>query len=338
MFSSADIPICRDLYLKLFDDAIDSWSLKFEYDPINDHMTIILGTDCAAGGQPELDANLSAVPRFTYRHSMSRLPYTQRRSDQHWGCCIRCAQGLLAQFILKYAQSDPRNFAASFPAFKDQILGLFYDLEPSRAPLGIHAFCAAVYELTHKTGECIKTSIMAMVIQLLLRQLDLTVVVSENGLISKPPLNAELAKGKPVLVLIPLMLSPTKLNNDYEVFLKVAISLKDQTIGIIGGQKGKAFFIIGYHEDTLLFFDPHILLDPVIRKSDEERLFVPQLKRMPIAGLNSSMLVGFFVRTTEDLEDITAIARPLTKCPFAITEQSPCAAIVADEGDWGIVG
>jgi cysteine protease ATG4 len=300
-------------------------------------MTILLGTCFSTRQTHDRDERITTFPRFTYRHSMVPLPHSGSRSDQHWGCCIRCAQGLLAQFIIRYSEKDSQNYATSFPGFPHHF-ALFYDLARKDAPFGIHAFCEVVFEITHKTGKWVKTSCIATVLQRLLDQYGISALIPENGFFLKLTLTNALALGKPVLMLIPLMLGPTALDSDYEAFVKMAVSLPDQAIGIIGGKQGKAFFVVGYHDDDLLFFDPHMVMEPVRKSEDETRLFEPQLKNMKARALNSSMLVGFFVQNLHDVEEIAELAKPFTRCPFALTdEELPRTVVVDEDGDWTVV-
>jgi cysteine protease ATG4 len=179
---------------------------------------------------------------------------------------------------------------------------------------------------------------MAVVIQRLLGGFGISVLVPENGFISKPGLVKELSKGRPVLVLLPLMVGPSTLGKDYVGFVKIAVSLKEQSVGIIGGQQGKAFFVVGVQNEEFLYFDPHIVTSPVSSQADTERLFHPPLKRMKAGGLNSSMLVGLFVTSVGDVEEIAKLAEPLTTCPFAVDEQvGRPPAVVADDEGWDVV-
>jgi cysteine protease ATG4 len=294
-------------------------------------MTVLLGRCYTSRQEGDFKQRVSETPRFTYRRSMPPLPETNLRTDEHWGCCIRCAQGLLSQFVRRYCERIPDTFSAFGPAAAP----LFYDLPGDRAPFGIHAFCEAIFALTRRAGEWVKASCMAQVIGRLLARFKIPVLIAENGFISGAALCAAVAGGRPALALIPLMLGPSTLGQDWVQFVRMSVSIA-QAVGIIGGRQGRSFFVVGFQDEDFFFFDPHAVLDPVARAGDERRLFEPPLKRMKATDLNSSMLVGFFVTEPGDLQEIAELAKPMTHCPFALQEDAAKPVVVAD-AEWDIV-
>jgi cysteine protease ATG4 len=132
-----------------------------------------------------------------------------------------------------------------------------------RAPFGIRAFCQVIFDFTRKAGKWVKTSIIAKVIEQLLKKFSISVLLSENGLISKSTLIAELAEQQPILVLVPLMLGRSELDQESIPFVK-CLSMRDPSIGIIGGQQGKAFFLIGYRADTPYFLIHTLFWTPFV--------------------------------------------------------------------------
>jgi cysteine protease ATG4 len=127
----------------------------------------------------------------------------------------------------------------------------------------------------------------------------------------------------PVLVLVPVMLGPRMLDQTYLPFVKICLSIPMLSLGIVGGQQGKAFFLIGYRDDTFLFFDPHVTYDAVARGDDQQRLHEPKLKEMKATELNSSMLVAFLIGSQKDLEEIPKCTEPLGNCPFSVVDWLP---------------
>jgi hypothetical protein len=52
------------------------------------------------------------------------------------------------------------------------------------------------------------------------------------------------------------------------------------------------------------------------------------------AELNSSILVGFFIRNAHDLEEIDELAKHVTTYSFAFVEQKPTEPDLADDEEW----
>jgi hypothetical protein len=115
------------------------------------------------------------------------------------------------------------------------MLPLLYDHPDSQARLGIHAFCKAILELMNTTSEWVKASRMAIVIRRLLESLG--ILIAENGLISK---------GGLALALVLVTLGSSTLGQDYAIFVRMAVSLQKQAVGIGGECRGNAFFVVGY--------------------------------------------------------------------------------------------
>lgn len=72
-----------------------------------------------------------------------------------------------------------------------------------------------------------------------------------------PKLN-EALRERPQVILMPLRLGAEHLNISYSSLMKVSLSCK-QSLGIIGGRASRAFYIVGYQDDSLLYLDPHFL-------------------------------------------------------------------------------
>jgi hypothetical protein len=110
----------------------------------------------------------------------------------------------------------------------------------------------------------VKTSIIAKVVEHLLKKFSISVLLPENGLISKAARIAGLIEQQLILVLIPLVLGQSRLDQESIPFVKTSLSMRDQSIEIVGGQQEKAFFLIEYRGDTLYFLIRTLFWTPFV--------------------------------------------------------------------------
>jgi hypothetical protein len=148
-------------------------------------LTVVLGQHFLPPQADELNGRIESIPRFTYRKGFAALPQSGVKTDRSWGCCIRCGQGLLAQYIARYSDVCHEGYERRFHG---DYRTLFAD-EPS-APFGIHLFCDRLLSLGSKIGELVTPSLLANVIEQLLAMNGLSAVLPEDGLISRSKLDA----------------------------------------------------------------------------------------------------------------------------------------------------
>ncbi|KAK8878448.1 Cysteine protease atg4a [Tritrichomonas musculus] len=123
----------------------------------------------------------------------------------------------------------------------------------------------------------------------------------------------------PVLILIPLMLGLKKLESEFISVITKALSLPKQSIGVIGGKNNKAYYIIGYTEKgEFLYFDPHEVHDAVLKHDDLYRVYEPELHKIKKMQLNPSLMIGFIVKTKEDIDEIK---EAMKGTPITVTDQ-----------------
>ena len=281
-------------------------------------MTVILGNTFNASDQEKSKALVCTIPRFTYHKDFEPLQ-NGLKTDKNWGCCIRCGQSLLAQFISKlYNTIGKSAFHSIFPQMQSSFLDLFHDIKTM--PFSIHSFCTEISKLGGKPGEWVKTSILAKTIQQLLLPFNIKTIVADNGLLSREELNAALNSTTPILLLFPLMLGLKVFDMKYLAFIEVALSVVPQSIGIVGGQQGKAFYLVGYQKSDLLYFDPHETMDGVKTSKDQMLLFKAPIKRMNATQLNSSLLVGFFITNPGDAEELPVVLGASGVCPIQLVD------------------
>jgi cysteine protease ATG4 len=102
--------------------------------------------------------------------------------------------------------------------------------------------------------------------------------------------------GKPVLVLLPLMLGVGKLGQDYYEVVKTALQMPE-SVGIIGGRPRSALYFVGYQDESLLFLDPHLVQEACTDDMDllnNLRTYTNKSARIiPLTKVASSMTLGF---------------------------------------------
>jgi len=302
-------------------------------------MTIVLGKPLYSNHPEENEKFLSSIPRFTYHKDFFPLS-NGARTDKNWGCCIRCGQSLLAQYISRLYFGYKEAYMNVFTYTDSGFLELFYDLVNS--PFSIHSFCREVINLGGSIGEWVKTSTIARIIKRLLDPFSIPCVIAENGMISRSQMRTSLESGLPVLLLVPLMLGPHKFEFQYLTYLKYALSMPRLTIGGIVGQQARAFFLVGYTKDDILYYDPHITLNHIESKEDEHLLFEPKVNQISPTKMNSSLLLGFIITSLEEVEQLRLSIDDSIICPLDIVddilaESVPDMEMDKDLDDWDIV-
>jgi cysteine protease ATG4 len=291
---------------------------------------VLLGQEFPTSALDEYESKLKQIPRFTYRKHFSALP-NGSKSDWHWGCSIRSGQGLLAQYVRRVSQAHSNRLPGD-------VLSCFSDRVD--ASFGIHEFVREAQGLGIPPGKCIKPSCLAAIIVRLLERLELPAVITDNGLVSASLIEDKLKPGVPVLLLAPMMLGPSALDPSYIMFVNLALSLRDQSLGIVGGKRRKSFFLVGHCGDEILYFDPHTTFECVTSEAHYARLFRPTIKRIRAAELSSSMLVGFYITDRRDIEEIPKLASPWN-CPISVVPDlrppSAIAAEATEEDDWTVI-
>lgn len=113
---------------------------------------------------------------------------------------------------------------------------------------------------------------------------------------------------KPVLMLVALRLGIDSLHPTYYPALKACFELPS-FVGIAGGRPNSSLYFIGLHGDDLIYLDPHFSRPALETKSLSEytkedfstyHCTIP--RRIPIANLDPSMMLGFYCRTQRELD------------------------------------
>ncbi|XP_030071722.1 cysteine protease ATG4B isoform X2 [Microcaecilia unicolor] len=247
---------------------------------------------------------------FTYRKNFPAIGGTGPTSDTGWGCMLRCGQMIFAQALvcrhLGRAQMGvgegkligqwygPNTVAqvlrklAAFDSWSSLAVHVAMDntvvideikrlCKPSVACTGAAAFPSTDMELLH------------------------------NGFPPEARMMDKLSLWKPLILLIPLRLGLSEINEAYIETLKQCFMLP-QSLGVIGGKPNSAHYFIGYVGEELIYLDPHTT-QPAVEPSNS--CFIPDESfhcqhppcRMRISDLDPSIAVGFFCNTEGDFEE-----------------------------------
>ncbi|XP_048811215.1 cysteine protease ATG4B [Lagopus muta] len=121
-----------------------------------------------------------------------------------------------------------------------------------------------------------------------------------NGYPEEAGVRDKLSLWKPLVLLIPLRLGLTEINEAYIETLKHCFMMP-QSLGVIGGKPNSAHYFIGYVGEELIYLDPHTT-QPAVEPSDSgclpDESFHCQHPpcRMSIAELDPSIAVLSLVR------------------------------------------
>ena len=97
------------------------------------------------------------------------------------------------------------------------------------------------------------------------------------------------------------------------------------------GRPNSALYFIGYQNDSLIYLDPHVVRPSITLKDnyslqDLETYHCKQLKTLPINSMDPSLVIGFLLKSKNDLEDFILCSKSLVqgKTPlFSIEESIP---------------
>ncbi|XP_029472208.1 cysteine protease ATG4B isoform X3 [Rhinatrema bivittatum] len=292
----------------------------------------ILGKNYSAlTEKEEILSDVTSRLWFTYRKNFPAIGGTGPTSDTGWGCMLRCGQMIFAQALIC------RHLGrAQMGVGEGKLIGQWYG--PN-----------TVAQVLRKLAAFDSWSSLAVHVAM-----DNTVVIDEikrlckpsaacTGAAAFPPADTELlyngfqpAAGmmdklslwKPLILLIPLRLGLSEINEAYIETLKQCFMLP-QSLGVIGGKPNSAHYFIGYVGEELIYLDPHTT-QPAVEPSDS--CFIPDESfhcqhppcRMRISELDPSIAVGFFCNTEEDFEEWCQHIRKL----YLIREALPMFELV----------
>ncbi|XP_036409673.1 cysteine protease ATG4B-like [Megalops cyprinoides] len=300
----------------------------------------ILGREFSAlTEKDEILSHVSSRLWFTYRKHFQPIGGTGPSSDTGWGCMLRCGQMILAEALVC------RHLGRGWRWVKGQkqgeeylsILSAFIDKEDSC--YSIHQIAQVGVGEGKGIGQWYGPNTVAQVLKKLSVRdswsrlavhvaMDNTVVIEEIKRLCMPWLEGvgegqrvpngcsegaralggeETPLWRPLVLLIPLRLGLTDINEAYIETLKSCFMLP-QSLGVIGGKPNSAHFFIGFVGQELIYLDPHTTqpaVEPCEGGPVPDDSFHCQHPpcRMHISELDPSIAVGFFCQTEEDFDD-----------------------------------
>ncbi|XP_054691352.1 cysteine protease ATG4B isoform X1 [Grus americana] len=322
-------------------------TLRFEYEdfPETKEPVWILGRKYSVFTEKE-EILLDVTSRlwFTYRKNFPAIGGTGPTSDTGWGCMLRCGQMIFAQaLVCRHLGRDWRWIKGKRQMDNYfSVLNAFIDKKDSY--YSIHQIAQMGVGEGKSIGQWYGPNTVAQVLKKLATfdtwsslavhiAMDNTVVMEEirrlcqsnfpcagaaacpalesdvlyNGYPEEAGVRDRLSLWKPLVLLIPLRLGLTEINEAYIETLKHCFMMP-QSLGVIGGKPNSAHYFIGYVGEELIYLDPHTT-QPAVEPNDSgclpDESFHCQHPpcRMSIAELDPSIAVGFFCNTEEDFND-----------------------------------
>ncbi|XP_054114091.1 cysteine protease ATG4B isoform X3 [Callithrix jacchus] len=305
---------------------------------------------------------------FTYRKNFPAIGGTGPTSDTGWGCMLRCGQMIFAQaLVCRHLGRDWRwTQRKRQPDSYFSVLNAFIDRKDSY--YSIHQIAQMGVGEGKSIGQWYGPNTVAQVLKKLAVfdtwsslavhiAMDNTVVMEEirrlcrtsvpcagatafpadadrhcNGFPAGAEVTSRPSPWRPLVLLIPLRLGLTDINEAYVETLKHCFMMP-QSLGVIGGKPNSAHYFIGYVGEELIYLDPHTT-QPAVEPTDS--CFIPDESfhcqhppcRMSIAELDPSIAVGFFCKTEDDFNDWCQQVKKLSLLGgalpmFELVEQQP---------------
>ncbi|XP_006005315.1 cysteine protease ATG4B [Latimeria chalumnae] len=330
---------------------------EFEDFPETADPVWILGKEYSAlTEKDEIFCDVTSRLWFTYRKNFPPIGGTGPSSDTGWGCMLRCGQMIFAQALVCRHLGRDWRWEQRRKQSDDYFNVLNAFLDKKDCYYSIHQIAQMGVGEGKSIGQWYGPNTVAQVLKKLAVfdrwsslavhvAMDNTVVIEEikrlcrsssqcaeaaafpdtqselvcNGYSSAASADDDLLLWKPLVLLIPLRLGLSDINEAYIETLKLCFMLP-QSLGVIGGKPNSAHYFIGYVGEELIYLDPHTT-QPTVDQVD--CCFIPDESfhcqhppcRMRISELDPSIAVGFFCKTEEDFEDWCQQMKklPLTK-------------------------
>lgn len=148
----------------------------------------------------------------------------------------------------------------------------------------------------------------------------------KNGEIARALL-LDKVRHKAQVVLMTLRLGADCLNPQYTALIKTAIS-SPYSLGVIGGRAPRAFYIVGFQDDSLLYLDPHLLrgtcldMTRIVTKREYHTRAVCELS---LSHLDPTVLFGFLCQNEADVQGLigSLLSTPVPMPLFSVVGLSP---------------
>ncbi|KAK4497386.1 hypothetical protein PRZ48_011837 [Zasmidium cellare] len=255
-------------------------------------------------------------------------------SDTGWGCMIRSGQSLLANTLLLLRLGREWRRGQKEDEYKD-LLSLFADTPES--PFSIHKFVEhGAQACGTYPGEWFGPNATARCIRALTdkyHEAGLRVYARPNdsdvyidSLVATATQKHADDQFEPTLIVLGIRLGIEKVTPAYHAALKAALELP-QSVGIAGGRPSSSHYFIGHQGDNFFYLDPHTtrhMLSAQPSAEDIETCHSRRIRRLPLAEMDPSMLLGFLIRSKEEFEQWRkAVAEMPGKAIIHIHETEP---------------
>jgi len=111
---------------------------------------------------------------------------------------------------------------------------------------------------------------------------------------------------QPTLIVLGVRLGIDRITPVYHAALKAALELP-YSVGIAGGRPSSSHYFIGHQGDAFFYLDPHTTRAALPRgqltHDDVETCHTRRLRRLGIAEMDPSMLLGFLVRDKREFDE-----------------------------------
>ncbi|XP_028650649.1 cysteine protease ATG4B [Erpetoichthys calabaricus] len=327
---------------------------EFEDFPETEEPVWILGQEYSAiTERDEILSDVSSRLWFTYRKNFPPIGGTGPTCDTGWGCMLRCGQMILGQALVCQHLGRDWRWAKGKRQKEDynRILNAFLDRKD--CCYSLHQIAQMGVGEGKSIGQWYGPNTVAQVLKKLSTfdswsqlavhvAMDNTVVIEEIKRLCMPWLDyagatafsdpdvvrevngyaegacalEEPAVWKPLVLLIPLRLGLSDINEAYIETLKHCFMMP-QSLGVIGGKPNSAHYFIGYVGEELVYLDPHTT-QPSVEPCDSGQISDDSYHcqhppcRMQIRDLDPSIAVGFFCKSEDDFDEWCMCIRKLS--------------------------